>query len=150
MMQLHEAVLIAVGATAIVSVGVVEYLFRALRGVLTACYVEAPLARFWAAFAHVVVLMIPISVELFAIGFLAPPSTVDWLWVIELAKWGLLGLMGSIGMIGLGVMVFAQGRSLQLWVPPEQAADLQQMLDKVREMRAREVVGRADRRRKWD
>ena len=55
-MQVYEAVLIAVSATAIVSVGVIEYLFRALRGVLAACYVDAPLARFWAAFAHVAVL----------------------------------------------------------------------------------------------
>ena len=149
MLAPYEAVLIAVAATALVSVAVIEYLFRALRGVLTACYVEAPLARFWTAYAKVAVLLIPTSVQLFALSFTTPPSTVDWLWVIGLAKWGLLGLMASVGMVGLGVLLFAQGRSLQLWVPPEQAADLQRMLDKVREMRAQEIVAKADRRRRW-
>ena len=141
----YEAVGVAVAATAILSVAVVEYLFRALRGVLSACYVEAPLARFWAAFAHVAVLLIPTLIQLFALGFMTPPTTVDWLWVVELVKWGLLGLLISVGMVGLGVLAFAQGRSLQLWVPPEQAAELQQMLDRVREFRAKDVVRRAER-----
>lgn len=147
-MQVYEAVFIAVSATAIVSVGVIEYLFRALRGVLAACYVDAPLARFWAAFAHVAVLLIPTSFELFALGFMSTPTTADWLWVLGLAKWGLLGLVVSVGMVGLGVLAFAQGRTLQLWVPPEQAAELQQMLDRVRELRARDVVRRAERVRR--
>jgi hypothetical protein len=95
--------------TLAIGVAVVRYLRRPLRNILIELCGNEERAEFWSAFSAVVVGVVPV---IFAIGCHPSPGP-DALAVFELAnqlKWGLIGLTGSVLMLGWVI-----GRSILRW-----------------------------------
>ena len=95
--------------TLAVGVGVVWYLRRPLRNILIELCGNEQRAEFWTAFSAVVLGVVPV---IFAIACRPAPGP-DTPAVFELAdqlKWGLIGLTGSVLMVGWVV-----GRSIVRW-----------------------------------
>jgi hypothetical protein len=101
----------ALGSLGTLAIGaaVVLYLRRPLRNILAELCGNEERAEFWAAFSAVVVGVVPV---IFAIACHPAPGP-DTPAVFELAdqlKWGLIGLTGSVLMLGWVV-----GRSIVRW-----------------------------------
>jgi hypothetical protein len=101
----------ALGSLATLAIGaaVVVYLRRPLRNILIELCGNEQRAEFWAAFSAVTVGVVPV---IFAIACHPSPGP-DAPAVFELAgqlKWGLIGLMGSVLMLGWVI-----GRSIGRW-----------------------------------
>jgi hypothetical protein len=96
-------------ATLAIGAAVVWYLRRPLRNILIELCGNEARAEFWTVFSAVVVGMVPV---IFAIACRPTPGP-DAPAVFELAnqlKWGLIGLTGSVLMLGWVI-----GRSILRW-----------------------------------
>jgi len=143
-MKPEDAALTAVGVTLGVSALLVAYLNRVLTRVLEDSCGSPDRAQFWAGCAHVLMILVPVTVQL----VVADPTRLDpgpgvWLTLAQL-KWGLIGLIGTVvlmaGVIGLAGRVGGAA----VWIDPEQVDDLNRLMARVREVRAREIVGKAE------
>jgi hypothetical protein len=95
--------------TLVIGIGVVWYLGRPLRNILIELCGNEGRAEFWAAFSAVAVGVVPV---IFAIACRPVPGPGAPA-VFELAdqlKWGLIGMMGSVLVLGWVV-----GRSIVRW-----------------------------------
>jgi hypothetical protein len=95
--------------TLAIGVAVVWYLRRPLRSILIELCGNESRAEFWTAFSAVVVGIVPV---IFAIAYHPAPGP-DTPAVFELAdqlKWGLIGLTGSVLVLGWVI-----GRSILRW-----------------------------------
>jgi hypothetical protein len=91
--------------------------------------------------------LLPLVVQLSCVDQ-NPPSKVDpgsglWLTLAHL-RWGLLGLAGTTVLLAAAVGVLGWTSSVAVWIDPEQADDLNRLMSKVRELRAREIVRKAE------
>ena len=146
-MELGECLAITLSATAAAAIAASDHLHRPLRGILTAHLQDEDLAAFWAAFAQVFAVLIPLLVELLVFAVRPLPVATDAIFVVGLMTWGLGGLVAAIVVVGIGVVVLGGFRGRPVYVDHDQADDLNRLLERVRELRAREVVRRADARR---
>jgi hypothetical protein len=108
---MNATTVFALGSLATLAIGaaVVLYLRRPLRNILVELCGNEERAEFWAAFSAVVVGVVPV---IFAMACHPAPGP-DTPAVFELAdqlKWGLIGLTGSVLMLG-----WAVGRSIARW-----------------------------------
>jgi hypothetical protein len=108
---MHATTVFALGSLATLAIGaaVVLYLRRPLRNILVELCGNEERAEFCAAFSAVVVGVVPV---IFAMACHPAPGP-DTPAVFELAdqlKWGLIGLTGSVLMLGWVV-----GRSIARW-----------------------------------
>jgi hypothetical protein len=108
---MNATTVFALGSLATLAMGaaVVLYLRRPLRNILVELCGNEERAEFWAAFSAVVVGVVPV---IFAMACHPAPGP-DTPAVFELAdqlKWGLIGLTGSVLMLGWVV-----GRSIVRW-----------------------------------
>jgi hypothetical protein len=141
----------ALGITLAVAVGVVIYLKRPLRRILIDLCGSEQRAGFWAAYADVVFVLVPVASLLLGqviqassaskVSEIKPPLFM----VIDLLTWSLLGLIVAVFVIAMGVAAFI-GTGLPrtpIAISPDQVNDLERLLAKVEEIRAREIVRRA-------
>ena len=108
---MNATTVFALGSMGTLAIGaaVVLYLRRPLRNILVELCGNEERAEFWAAFSAVVVGVVPV---IFAMACHPAPGP-DTPAVFELAdqlKWGLIGLTGSVLMLGWVV-----GRSIVRW-----------------------------------
>jgi hypothetical protein len=144
-MSSEAAILLgALGLTVAVAGAVAGYLHRPLKAVLRDLCGTDERAKYWAAFADVVHLLLPVTVVLLA---REPPraGVPVVLAVLDQARWALVGLTGSVVAVALGVAVFLAPRAATIVVDRDQADDLQRLLGKVQALRARDVLGPAPR-----
>ena len=145
-MDLAESLIVTLSATAAAAVAAAAHLNKPLRGILGVYLRDENLAAFWTAFAQVFSILVPVVVELFAFALVPVPKEPDVGYVLGLMKWGLAGLVAALGFVGLSVALFGGFGASPVYVDPEQAEDLNRLLERVRELRAREIVQRADAR----
>jgi hypothetical protein len=144
-MTTNEATaLAALGLALGLSAAVVLYLGRPMRRVLADLCGSDDRARYWAAFANVVTLLSPLLAVLIA----REPVRADespLLVVLDQTRWALAGLTGAVVAVGLGIAIFVGARGgATLRLDRDQVHDLQRLLDKVHEIRAREIVSRIE------
>lgn len=143
-MDLGESLVVTLSATTAAAVAASAHLHKPLRGILGVYLRDDNLAAFWVAFAQVFAVLVPLVVELFAFALSPVPKEPDVVYVLGLLKWGLVGLVAAVGLVGVGVGLFGGFGASAVYVDPEQADDLNRLMERVRELRAREVVRKAD------
>ena len=139
----ERTVLVTLGTTLALGVLAIAYLREPLRRVLFDLSRKRDHARFWAASAEVILLTLPLSVELLLID-LGPSADSPALWVLQQAKWGLLGLVAAVVVVSVGVLMLGRSATVPVWVAPQDVDDLNRLLSRVHEVRSREQVGRLD------
>ena len=142
-----DAALTAVGVTLLASALLVVYLHRGLVKVLEGGGGHPDRATFWAGFAHALLILIPLVVQLSFVDPTAARSEAGsglWLTLAHL-KWGLIGLVGTLALVAALVAGLGGGRVVPVYVDPDHAEDLNRMMSRVREMRAGEVLRKARR-----
>jgi hypothetical protein len=144
MLSHEDAVLIALAAMLSLSVTMTAILHAGLRGVLTDYCRNPPLVRFWAAFADVFLVLLPLTVVVVSIPTYPTSSLSGWLGVVELLKYGLVAQVASLVCVASGVAMFGRGGSVPVWVEGEHADDLHRLVSRVQLLRARELVQQAD------
>jgi hypothetical protein len=137
----ERTVLVTLGTTLALGVLAIAYLREPLRRVLFDICRKRDHARFWAASADVLLLALPLSLELLLID-LGPATESPLLWTLHQAKWGLLGLVAAVVVVSVGVLMLGRSATVPVWVAPQDVDDLNRLLSKVHEVRARELVER--------
>ncbi|MBO0697764.1 MAG: hypothetical protein J2P46_05185, partial [Zavarzinella sp.] len=59
-------------------------------------------------------------------------------------KWALLGLVVAVVVVAVGVMMLGRSTAVPVWVNPQDMDDMNRLLARVHEVRAREMVDRVD------
>jgi hypothetical protein len=141
MTQGEQAFLLALGAALAVSLLVVGLLWRPLRGILANLCGSETRAAFWTSYSAAVLVLAPLVAVMLGRG--GPRGADSLLFqVIDQVQWGLLGLLAAMLVVALGVVAVAQPRSGTVHVSPDQMDDLQRLLAKVEEIRARNILRR--------
>ncbi len=142
----ERTVLGTLGGTIALGVLAIAYLQDPLRRILFDICRKRDHARFWTASANVLLLSVPLSLELLLID-LGPSGDTNLFWILQQAKWGLLGVVVAVVIVSVGVMMLGRSSTSPIWVSPEDAQDLNRLLSRVYELRAREAIGRMDANR---
>src|SRR5688572_24675939 len=103
MLSHEEAVLIALATIICLSVTMTAVLHSGLRAVLTDYCRNQSLVRFWAAFADVFLVLLPVTVVTLTIPSYPTSHPPGWLGVIELLKYGLVAQVVSLLTVASGV-----------------------------------------------
>jgi hypothetical protein len=141
-MSLEMCFLIAVLITLGISGLIVTYLQRPLRKILVELCGKEERAHFWLAYANILLLLVPFAAEMFPL--VSERSNQSWLFTItDYLRWGLLGLIVAMFLIALGVATFILPGRAPVYIDDSRADDLQRLLAKVQELRAREIVERS-------
>lgn len=139
----ERTVLYTLGGTLGIGLLAIAYLQEPLRRVLFDICRKREHARFWTASANVLLLAIPLCLELLLID-LGPWGDSSLFWILHQVKWGLLGLIVAVVVVAVGVMMLGRSATVPVWVAPGDVDDLNRLLSKVQEVRARELVERTD------
>ncbi|HJZ90814.1 MAG TPA: hypothetical protein VKE40_08055 [Gemmataceae bacterium] len=139
----ERTVLLTLGGTLALGVLVIAYLQEPLRRVLFDICRKRDHARFWASCANVLILAIPVAVELLLID-IRPWSESNLFWILHQVKWAVLGLVVAVIVVAVGVMMLGRSASVPVWVNPQDMDDLNRLLSRVQEVRARELAERGE------
>jgi len=139
----ERTVLLTLGGTLALGVLVIAYLQEPLRRVLFDICRKRDHARFWAASANVLLLAVPVAVELLLMD-IKPWSESNLFWILHQVKWAVLGLVVAVIVVAVGVMMLGRSSSVPVWVNPQDVDDLNRLLSRVQEVRAREVVDKTE------
>jgi hypothetical protein len=143
-MELGETLIVTFSATATAAVLASAHLHRPLRSILAAQLRDEEMAGFWTAYSQVFTVLLPVVVVLVVVVTGAVPSAPVAEYILTLLTWGAGGLVAALGVVGFAVAVVTRFGGRPVFVAPEQADDLNRLLDRVRELRAREIVSKAD------
>lgn len=102
--------LIGVGMTLAVSVIVVAYLRRHLTKILIDVCERESRAAFWTAFSNVTLVLVPLICAMFHRPAIANDSS-SFFEISAQLKWALIGLIGSVVILGLVIARFIPRRS---------------------------------------
>src|SRR5262245_61889102 len=133
----ERTVLYTLGGTLGLGLFAIAYLQEPLRRVLFDICRKREHARFWTASANVLLLAVPLCLELLLID---PSRRSDsgLCSILHRVKWGLLGLVVAVVVVAVGVMMRGRSSTVPVWVAPGVVDDLNRLLSKVQEVRARE------------
>jgi hypothetical protein len=142
----YEILLAGLGLTGLMAVAVAGYLDRPMWRLLVAgCGGKTP-ARFWSACGRVLLVVTPVALHLIVCPAVPDRSGDDWLpELLDRAKWGLVGEVAAVLMVGTLVAIVTGGRVSPVYVDIDDADDLRRLVDRVRVLRARELLERLDR-----
>ncbi len=142
MTQGEQAFLLALGTAVAVSLLVVGLLWRPLRGMLVNLCGSEARAGFWTSYSTAVLVLAPLVAVMLCRGGVRGADSLLFA-VIDQVQWGLVGLLGAMLMVALGVVAVAQSRAGTVYVRPDQVDDLERLLEKVDEIRARNILRKA-------
>jgi len=131
----------ALAITLVVSAAVVAIMWRYLDPVLMQYCGSVDRGRLWTLFSSAIIFLVP----LFVLSLNLPPEREWRSWVFPLAalvRWPLLALLIAVVMVA----VVAAALHVPREVPMTRAEldDLRRLLDKVQELRARELISRLE------
>jgi len=130
---------IAAGVSLLLSGLVILYLHRPLYRILGDLCGTPERGGFWTALANIQFLLVPLVAVMLGRTVERTADSFFFL-VVEQAKWSLLGLIAATFLVALGVAAFVGPSGILVTRP--QVDDLQRLLAKVEEIRAREIVSR--------
>lgn len=133
----ERTVLVTLGGTLALGVLAIAYLQDPLRRVLFDICRKRDHARFWAASANVLLLALPLSLELLLID-LGPYGETEMFWILHQLKWALMGLVVAVLVVAVGVMMLGRSSSVPVWVNPQDVDDMNRLLSRVHQVRARD------------
>jgi hypothetical protein len=137
----ESALLTAVGITLGVATVVVLVLHRPMHGMLTKVAREPATALFWTVFGDLLLMLCPLTALLLGAGLMplhVPPAfTVAWY-----VGWSLLGLIATLFLLAGVVVYLVKPLAGSVHVTTHQMDDMQRLLAKVDQIRAREVLRR--------
>ena len=139
-MSNESAFLIALAVTLAGSTLVVGVLWRPLCGILADLCGTATRARFWACYTGVMLILVPLAAVL--LGRSGGRGTEPlWVAVMDQVRWPVLGLIVALFVVAIGIATFIQTRA-SVSVSRDQVDDLQRLLERVEDVRARQVLRR--------
>lgn len=136
------AFLISAALTLGVTALIVVSLWRSLQGILVDLCGTESRARFWRAYASIVLLLVPLTTLMLARPDEAITGSLLFA-VIDQTRWALVGLIAALFMVALGVAAFIPSRT-SVSISHEQMDDLGRLLSKLDEVRARQILRRVD------
>jgi hypothetical protein len=101
-------------------------------------------ARFWTSFANILLVLGPLFALMIGTVEYRPGVSMVFM-VVDQLKWALLGLILALWVVALVVAAARAGEAATqatVTVSPEQLDDLERLLAKVDEIRARQVLRR--------
>jgi hypothetical protein len=140
----HQATfLIALAFTLTVSALIVLALWRPFYDLLVDLCGTERRARFWRCYTAVMLVLVPVAAVMLgrSEGRAADPT---WVAVVDQAKWAVLGLIVALFVIAMAIATFIQAKSALVSVSRDQVDDLQRLLAKVEEVRARQILRRTE------
>jgi hypothetical protein len=123
------------------SIAVVICLWRFLAPVLGDYCGDAKRGRLWTFFSSAIILFLP----LFVLSLNLPPEHSWRSWIFPLVatvRWSVLSML--LGMVIIAVVASALHVPRELPMSRNELDDLRRLLDKVQELRARELLARLD------
>jgi hypothetical protein len=144
-MQHEQALLLALAICLAQSARVVTFLRRPLHGLLAETRGSDTQAGFWTSYATVVIFVVPLIAVMIGRADVTDSDPL-FFQVVDLAKWGLVGLIGAMLMVACGVAVLTQPRRGRVFVDQHQMNDLERLLTKVDEIRAHNILRRSPER----
>jgi len=136
--------LTALGITLAASFLVIFYLRAPLRGILAHLCAADHWSSFWAAYSNLMLVLVPLAALLLAQGPHSPTDAV--VSVIAQVRWSLTGLIIAVLVISFSLATPVWPSRPQMSLSSDQIDDLDRLLAKVEEIRAREVLSRAGTR----
>lgn len=141
-MDHQTAFLSAVVITLAVAGSVVASLWRPLYAILLdVCGTEAH-ARFWRSYTGIMLLLVPLVAVLLSRSQ-GPSHDPIWVSVLDQARWAVLGLIVALFIVAMGLAVAVQAKPT-ISVDRDQVDDLERLLNRVEEVRARQILKRAE------
>src|SRR5262249_19845219 len=99
--------------------------------------------KFWTSVSQIVLVLIPLSLVI-ALGSSSEGERITVRSVFDRLTWGLYGLVGCVVFLSLFIGIFGRVHGSTIHIEPELADDLNRLLEKVREYRARELIMQID------
>lgn len=146
-MWYEDPAVVAGGVMLLACAGVATFLHHPLTSVLGEYAGSRTRGRFWASMAAVVLVVVPVGVIVHLAAVPDPPRAFNLAETLGLLKWGLVGLVAAVAVLGGAVGVFARRHGATVYVDADDAGDLTRLLTRVKELRAREFLERLDRER---
>lgn len=144
-MWYEDPAVAAVGVTLASAVVVCGVLHAPLTAVLIGYAGHKARGRFWAAFAEVTLVLVPVCLILVLAPIPESPQSFSLPATAAILKWGVIGLVGSVFALAAMIGLFGRLHGASVYIDPDQFDDLNRLLTKVRELRARELLDQLDR-----
>lgn len=144
-MQRAEVVfLTSLCATVLVSAVVILCLRKSLHALLVDLCGTEQRARFWVIYTRLVLVLMPVVAVLLArVNFVNDRSFLFG--VMDQILWGLIGMIVALLCTAMGLCVFIAANPMNsISVSRDQADDLQRLLNRVEQIRARDILRRPD------
>jgi hypothetical protein len=142
-MDQQQAFLVALAITLAVSASIVFLLWRPLHGILVDLCGSDIRARFWRCYANLMLVLVPTTALMMGRVEQRVGETPLFL-IIDQIKWAVFGLITALFLVAVGIGIFLQNKEERVSISPEHMDDLHRLLEKVDEIRARQVLRRVD------
>jgi hypothetical protein len=130
-------------ATAIILSALVIFCFRKpMNRILADQFISDGLRDFWVIYTYLLVLFLPAIGALWARPIHPAETSILLLWMDQLF-WSLVGMVMAIFCSAFGVSAFISSSTNTIKVSADQADDLQRLLIRVEEIRARDIIRRS-------
>lgn len=144
-MWYEDPVVAAGGVMLLATVAAAAFLHHPLTAVLADYSGSRTRGRFWASMALVLLVAVPVGVIMHLAAVPDVPRAFHLGETLGLLKWGLVGLVGVVGLLAAAVGVFARRHGATVYVDADDAGDLTRLLTRVKELRAREFLQQIER-----
>ena len=141
MSRTEVAFIVALAIALAFSAAIVFSLSGALRRLLVDLCGTEDRAKFWTLFTNMMVFLVPVTAILLSFNNEHGGEAL-MLQVVSQLKWALMGLVGILLFLGAAVSTFIRPFRNAVHISPEQADDLQRLLARVEEIRARDILKR--------
>ncbi len=137
-----NAFLAALGLTLFGAGGVVAVLHWPLRRILAHCCHNDDLTAVWVRMGELLLVLIPLTLLVFGGAVEHQPHHPFLYQAVEYSKWSLVGLVGAIFVVAAMIGGLVRPLMSSIWVAPHQVNDLERLIAKVEQIRARELIRR--------
>lgn len=141
MMTQESASLTAIGLTIALSLLLVFYLQGPLRRILIELCGNEGRTAYWVAYTNIMLFLVPVLAELLTLT-IEPTKQSPVLEVAAILRWGLLGIAIALFCVSMGLAVSIRPLQGTLRYDIARGRDLEQLLGRILEMRAREVTSK--------
>ena len=141
----HQATfLIALALTLLMSTLIVLALWRPFYDLLVDLCGTERRARFWRCYSAVMLVLVPLAAVMLLGRAEGRAADATWVAVVDQARWAVLGLIVALFVIAMAIATFLQANTALVSVSRDQVDDLQRLLAKVEEVRARQILRRTE------
>lgn len=144
-MWYEDATIVAIGGTAVAGIVIGVFLHLPLTAILVGYAGSKTRGRFWTAIAQVLIVLVPTGLVIHLARVPESPRSFNPIQLIDTLKWGVVGLVGAVTVLAGVIGVFGRCHGATVFIDPDQFDDLNRLLSKVRELRARELLDQLGR-----